>query len=213
MVAIQPVLKARGLNIPGFVPKGFNFSSQNFVDTSGSLSSVYAYQTTNRTPFFEFHTSSFFPARAIPDFQPNASSFNQLRDVFGSQILRAMTTIFVKRGRKDSRWYRFTDQGFENFKFGTGVQKLYWDYNNIFRRQLQCWVDQKAQVSTNRYAGGFNILAHVFGPLFFNNNFSIKGNIQDNLGSASYPGHHRRLHFLDSPRLERRCCYSCSSGK
>ena len=188
---IQPVLKARGLNLPGFVPKGFNFSSQNFVDTSGSLSSVYAYQTTNRTPFFEFHTSSFFPARGIPDFQPNASSFNQLRDVFGSQILRAMTTIFIKRGRKDSRWYRFTDQGFENFKFGTGVQKLYWDYNNIFRRQLQCWVDQKAQVSTNRYAGGFNILAHVFGPLFFNNNFSIKGNIQDNLGSASYPGYHK----------------------
>ena len=187
--AIQPVLKARGLNLPGFVPKGFNFSSQNFVDTSGSLSSVYAYQTLNNTPFFEFHTSSFFPARAIPDFEPNASSFNQLRDVFGSQILRAMTTIFVKRGRKDSRWYRFTDQGFENFKFGTGVQKLYWDYNNIFRRQLQCWVDQETQVDGNRYAGGFNILAHVFGPLFFNNNFSIKGNIQDNLGSNSYPSH------------------------
>ena len=185
---LQPVLKARGLNLPGFVPKGFNFSSQNFVDTSGSLSSVYSYYNTSATPFFEFYASSFFPARAIPDFEPNASSFNQLRDVFGSQILRAMTETFVRRGRKDSRWYRFTDQGFENFKFGTGTQKLYWDYNNTFRRQLQCWVNQETQVDGNRYAGGFNILAHVFGPLLFNHNFSIKGNIQDNLGSKSYPG-------------------------
>lgn len=186
--ALQPVLKGRGLNLPGFVPKGFNFSSQSFVDTSGSLSSVYSYYNTSATPFFEFHASSFFPARAIPDFEPNASSFNQLRDVFGSQILRAMTNIFVRRGRKDARWYRFTDQGFENFKFGTGVQKLYWDYNNKFRRQLQCWVDQETQVDGDRYAGGFNILAHVFGPLLFNHNFSIKGKIQNNLGAKSFPG-------------------------
>ena len=184
---LQPVLKARGLNLPGFVPKGFNFSSQNFVDTSGSLSSVYSYYNTSATPFFEFNSSSFFPARAIPDFEPNASSFNQLRDVFGSQILRAMTETFVRRGRKDARWYRFTDQGFENFKFGQGTQKLYWDYNNTFRKQLQCWIDQETQVGGDRYAGGFNILAHVFGPLLFNHNFSIKGNIQDNLGSKSYP--------------------------
>jgi len=186
--ALQPVLKARGLNLPGFVPKGFNFSSQNFVDTSGSLSSVYSYYNTSAAPFFEFQASSFFPARAIPGFEPNASSFNQLRDVFGSQILRAMTTIFVRRGRKDSRWYHFTDQGFENFKFGAGVQRLYWDYNNTFRRQLQCWVDQNTQVDGDRYAGGFNILAHVFGPLLFNHNFSIKGKIQDNLGGKSFPG-------------------------
>ena len=184
---LQPVLKARGLNMPGFAPKGFNFSSQNYVSTSGSLSSVYSYYNTSATPFFEFTASEFFPSRAIPDFEPNASSFNQLRDVFGSQILRAMTNIFIKRGRKDARWYRFTDQGFENFKFGTGIQKLYYEYNNKFRRQLQCWVDQEAQVSVNRYAGGFNILAHVFGPLFFNHNFSIRGNIQKSLGSKAYP--------------------------
>ena len=188
---IQPVLKARGLNLPGFVPKGFNFSSQSFTDTNGSLSSVYSYYNTSAAPFHEFYASSFFPARVIPDYEPNASSFNQLRDVFGSQILRAMTNIFLRRGRVDSRWYRFTDQGFENFKFGTGIQKLYWEYNNTFRRQLQCWVDQETQVDGDRYAGGFNILAHVFGPLLFNHNFSIKGKIQNNLKSMSYPGWYR----------------------
>jgi len=186
--ALQPVLKRRGLNLPGFVPKGFNFSSQSFVNTSGSLSSVYSYYNTSATPFFEFHASSFFPARNVPFMEPNASSFNQLRDVFGSPILRAMTTIFIKRGRKDSRWYRFTDQGFENFKFGTGVQQLYHDYNNIFRRQLQCAILPATQVADDPAAGGFNILAHVFGPLLFNHNFSIKGTIQNNLGSKAYPG-------------------------
>lgn len=183
---VQPVLKNRGLNLPAFVPKGFNFSSQGFVDTSGSLSSVYSYYNSSSTKFFEYEASSFFPARAIPGFETNASSFNQIRDVFGSQILRALTTIFIRRGKVDSRWYRFTDQGFENFKFGTGVQQLFHDYNNIFRRQLQCWVDQETQVDGDRYAGGFNILAHVFGPLFFNHNASIKGSIQSNMDVKSF---------------------------
>jgi phage tail-like protein len=184
---LQPVLKNRGLNIPAFVPKGFNFSSQNFVDTSGSLSSVYSYYNSSSTPFFEFSASEFFPARGIPDFEPNTSSFNQLRDVFGSQILRAMTELFIKKGREDKRWLRFTDQGFENFKFGTGIQQLFNDYNNIFRRQLSCWIDQETQVDGNRFAGGFNIIAHVFGPLLFNHNFSIKGDIQKNLDKKAFP--------------------------
>ena len=184
---LRTIYKNRGLNIPGFVPKGFNFSSQQFVDTSGSLSSVYSYYNSSGTPFFEFEASSFFPQRNIPGFETNASSFTQLRDVFGSQILRAMTDIFIRRGRKDARWYRFTDQGFENFKFGTGIQKLYHKYNSEFRRQLQCWVDQETQVDGDRYAGGFNIIAHVFGPLLFNHNFSIKGNLQNSLGSQAFP--------------------------
>ena len=186
--ALQPVLKGRGLNIPAFVPKGFNFSSQNFVDTSGSLSSVYSYYNSSSTPFFEFSASEFFPARGVPDFEPNASSFNQLRDVFGSQILRAMTTIFIKKGRQDKRWLRFTDQGFENFKFGGGVQKLFTDYHTLFKSQLSCWIDQETQVDGDRFAGGFNIIAHVFGPLLFNHNFSIRGDIQKNLDRKAFPG-------------------------
>ena len=186
--ALQPVLKGRGLNIPGFAPKGFNFSSQNFVDTSGSLSSVYSYYNSSATPFFEFSASEFFPARSIPDFEPNASSFNQLRDVFGSQILRAMTTIFIKRGKEDKRWLRFTDQGFENFRFGKGIQELFNVYNTLFRRHLSCWVDQETQVEGDRFAGGFNIIAHVFGPGLFNHNFSIRGDIQKNLHTKAFPG-------------------------
>tara|TARA_R110000824_G_scaffold158276_6_gene332063 strand:+ start:6970 stop:11838 length:4869 start_codon:yes stop_codon:yes gene_type:complete len=185
---LQPVLKGRGLNIPAFVPKGFNFSSQNFVDTSGSLSSVYSYYNSSSTPFFEFSASEFFPARYIPDFETNASSFNQLRDVFGSQILRAMTTIFIKKGRQDKRWLRFTDQGFENFKFGAGIQKLFNDYHTLFKSQLSCWIDQETQTEGDRFAGGFNIIAHVFGPLLFNHNFSIRGDIQKNLDKKAFPG-------------------------
>ena len=176
----------RQLFIPGFVPKGFNFSSQQFVDTSGSLSSVYDFNNASGTTFYEFAGSSFFPARAVPDFETNASSFNQLRDVFGSQILRTLTQIFIRRGKEDSRWLRFTNDGFRNFKFGRHVIALYHEYNNKFRRQAQNWVFDSQYVAGNRYSGGFNIVSHVFGPGVFNHNFSHKGKIIDNLSTNAF---------------------------
>ena len=176
----------RQLFIPAFVPKGFNFSSQQFVDTSGSLSSVYDFNNASGTTFYEFAGSSFFPARAVPDFETNASSFNQLRDVFGSQILRTLTQIFIRRGKEDSRWLRFTNDGFRNFKFGRHVIALYHEYNNKFRRQAQNWVFDSQYVAGNRYSGGFNIVSHVFGPGVFNHNFSHKGKIIDNLSTNAF---------------------------
>ena len=178
--------ESRQLFIPGFVPKGFNFSSQQFVDTSGSLSSVYSYHNTSATTFYEFAGSSFFPARAVSDYNTNASSWNQLRDVFGSQILRAITDVFIRRGKKDTRWLRFTNSGFRNFKFGRHVIALYHDYNHKFRRQLQNWTFQGPYTKGTRYAGGFNIISHVFGPTLFNSDFSHKGRIIDSLGSTAF---------------------------
>jgi len=178
--------ESRQLFVPGFVPKGFDFSSQQFVDTSGSLSSVYDYANTSGTTFFEFAGSSFFPARAVPDYQTNASSWNQLRDVFGSQILRTMTQIFIQRGKEDSRWLRFTNSGFRNFKFGRHLIALYHEYNQVFGRQAQNWVFAEAYTKENQYAGGFNILAHVFGPGVFNSSFSHKGRIIDNLDANAF---------------------------
>ena len=180
---IQRVLKDTGLKIPGFVPKGFNFSAQNFVDTSGSLSSVYSYYNTSATKFYEFYGSSFFPARIVPDTVIAASSFPAMRDVFGDPIVRAITDIFINRGKVDDRWLRFTSQGFDNFKFGQGVQELYKKYNTTFKRQLQNWVYDDVQVDGQRYSGGFNILSHVFGPGIFNHNLGIKGSIQNRMGT------------------------------
>lgn len=180
--------EGRQLYIPGFVPKGFNFSSQQFIDPSGSLSSVYSYYNTSATQFREFAGSSYFPFRAVPDFQTNLSSWNQLRDVFGSQILRAISDIFIRRGRVDSRWLQFTNLGYKNFKFGTGINKLYQEYNTVFNRALYNWISPMRQVKENRYGGGFNMLSHVFGPIMFNHDFTLNGPIINNLSKISFPG-------------------------
>lgn len=185
--ALQSVYKNQGLHIPGFVPKGFSFSAQDFMDVTGPASGVYSYYITSSTKFFEFEASSFFPARGMPDFTPNASSFNQLRDVFGSQILRALTEVLIRRGRVDNRWsQQFSDTGFTNFKFGRGMTTLYQEYNNKFRRQLQNWIDQNTQIGGDQFAGGFNILSHVFGPILFNHAFNIKGHVQRNLSEKAF---------------------------
>jgi len=183
---LRTLYKRQGLKIPGFVPKGFNFSSQSFVDTSGSLSGVYSFYAGSATQFYEFAGSSNFPARNSPPFQPNASSFNQLRDVFGSQILRALTTIFQSRGKEDTRWLDFTNTSFRNFKFGQGVIQLYQEYNEKYRRQLQNWVYEKTNIMEDQYGGGYNILSHAFGPTLFNHNFGIKGNIISNLNLKAF---------------------------
>ena len=176
----------RGLHVSGFFPKGFNFSSQSFTDTSGEYSGVYSPYNTSSTTYFGNEASSLFPIRNISDFEVNASSFNSLRDVFGSQILRALTEIFIKRGEKDRRWLRFTNEGYKNFKFGTGVVKLYKEYNETFKRHLRNFVEPKTLTKFNRYAGGFNILAHVFGPGFFNNDFTVAGNIIFDLSAKAF---------------------------
>jgi phage tail-like protein len=180
---LPSVLKNTGLKIPGFVPKGFNFSSQNFVDTSGSLSSVYSYYSTSATKFYEFYGSSFFPARVVADTDIAPSSFPAMRDVFGDPIVRALTDIFINRGKVDNRWLRFTSQGYDNFKFGHGVQELYKKYNTTFKRGLHNWVFDDVQVDGQIYGGGFNILSHVFGPGLFNHNLGIKGSIQNLMGT------------------------------
>jgi len=176
----------RGLHVSGFFPKGFNFSAQAYADTSGQFSGVYSQYNTSSTSYFGYEASSHFPVRNITDIEPNASSFNSLRDVFGSQILRALTEIFIRRGKYDDRWLRFTNEGYKNFKFGTGVIKLYNEYNTKFKRQLRNTVLPNTKTKFTRYAGGFNILSHVFGPGFLNNDFTIAGNIVFETSSAPF---------------------------
>ena len=176
----------RSLNISGFVPRGFNFSSQQYVSTSGAFSSVYSQYNTSTTPFFQYTAKDFFPQRIISDYETNASSWNQLRDVFGSQILRTMTTLFIERGKTDSRWLDFGNSNFNNFKFGEGVVNLYQEYNRIFKRQLRMAVDQAPLTKQNFYAGGYNIISHAFGPTLFNNDFSIKGRLTNHLSSLAF---------------------------
>ena len=182
------IIPWNGLNVSSFVPKGFNFSSQSYEDTSGTLSGVYSQYTPSTTEFLGYTASAHFPVRNILGFSTDTSSFAWIRDVFGSPILRALTDIFIRRGKEDTRWLDFTNDGFENFKFGQGISLLFNDYNNKFGRKFRNFVDKRTLTPLQRYAGGFNILSHVFGPGFMNNNFSIAGPIQTNLSANAGTG-------------------------
>jgi len=176
----------RGLNISGFVPRGFNFSAQEYVSTTGDYSSVYSQYNTSATPFFQYSGLSFFPQRNVPNTVTSPSSWNQMRDIFGSQVLRSMTQIFLRRAEEDRRWLTFSDEAFNNFKFGEGVMTLYQEYNRVFRRQLRMAVDQAPLVKQNLYAGGYNIISHAFGPILFNNDLSIKGRLTNHLSALAF---------------------------
>ena len=177
-----------GLVTSGFIPKGFNFSSQMYEDTSGTLSSVYSEYNTTSTPFFQFIDADFFPARAVSDIDPQPSAWLPMRDVFGAPILRALTDIFLRRGEVDSRWLDFTNDGYKNFKFGHNVLALYQKYNTEFKRQLRNKVQPGTLQEPTKYGGGFNLLAHVFGPGLFNHDISIKGPIIDQLSAVPLNG-------------------------
>lgn len=190
-----------GQNDPNFIPKGFSFSSQNFYSTKGSLSGIYQYEQNEAFTYDSFLPSSYFPSRAVPpftdidDFDYNsASSLPVFRDFFGSNIRRTLTSIKVRRGRTDRRWWNFDERNFLNFKFGQGMHKIYKDFTTKFNNVLNNEVKY-----TREYEGGLNIIAHAFGPIVFNHDFSWSGEIQnatakyafENLGQeaigTSYP--------------------------
>ena len=126
----------------GFLPKGFNFSSQSYVSTSGSLSSVYSYyDSSGDIPTFPGYGGNtikgYFPQRAVPDEELNVSGWNTLRATFGSTILHTLADIFARRGEEDSRWQLQTEESYTNFKWGNGMMLLHNALNDIFNGQLR----------------------------------------------------------------------------
>jgi hypothetical protein len=183
---------ARSLYASGFLPKGFNFSSQDYVSTSGSLSSVYSYyDSSGDIPSFPGYVGNtvkgYFPARAVPDDELNVSGWNTFRSTFGSQILHTLADIFARRGTEDDRWQLQTDESYINFKWGNGMMLLHNACNDIFNNQLRNVVSPGAQQVGDKYSGGFNLLAHVFGPILFNHAFNIPGMIIENTGTTAFP--------------------------
>lgn len=182
----------RYLYTSGFLPKGFNFSSQDYVTASGSLSSVYSYYNSSGDipdfPGYKGNTvRGYFPQRAIPDEELNISGWNTQRATFGSQILHTLADIFARRGIEDNRWQLQTDESYLNFKWGQGMMLLYNAYNTTFNNQLRNVVPAGRQQEGDKYAGGFNIIAHIFGPILFNHSFNIPGKITSNTDTVAFP--------------------------
>lgn len=186
---------------PDYIPKGFAFSSNTFYSTSGSLSGVYLYELNDNFTYDGFYPSSFFPSRAVPPFTDpddfditSASSLPVFRDFFGSNIRRTITGIKVEKGNKDRRWWNFAEPNLVNFKFGQGLHALFKDYTVKYFRKLNEYVNYK-----RKYEGGRNVIAHAFGPLVYNHDFSWSGSIQEDGSKYAFENQNQKVVSTDYP--------------
>lgn len=179
-----------GQDYSGFIPKGFSFSGQNFVSTSGSTSGVYLYELNNDFTYQGLVASSFFPVRGVPPYTDlddfdveSASSLTVFRDFFGANIRRTLINYLVRKGKEDRRYLNFHEDQLTNFKFGKGMHRLFRDHVQTFERNLQNRVNWK-----HKYEGGFNTIAHAFGPILYNHDLAFKGRLQSESDKYAFEG-------------------------
>ena len=170
----------RGKSAAGYLAKGFNFSSNTYYSTTGLMASAHtpkAGDVIDGVAARSYHAS-----RHVPDMEVNASSIPTWRDQMGSNILRTIIRIFLRRSEMDERWLRFDEDFILDFKFGAQVTQLYSKYITEFGRQLRNFVN-----NDNPFEGGRNIIAHAFGPLLENHSFSLSGLQHAHSDVAAFP--------------------------
>jgi len=168
-MSISGMNPLRGKTTPsGYLAKGFDFSANQFYSVTGGYSGVYDSKPTDTLSGVP--ASSYQWSRGVADMEVNGSSIATWRDQMGSSIMRSIIDIFLRRGKLDARWLRFDEDFILDFKFGTQVNMVYAKYIREYGRQLRNYIDGE-----NPFAGGRNIIAHAFGPLLENHNFSLSG--------------------------------------
>ena len=168
-MSISGMNPLRGKTTPsGYLAKGFDFSANQFYSVTGGYSGVYDSKPTDTLSGVP--ASSYQWSRGVADMEVNGSSIATWRDQMGSNIMRSIIDIFLRRGKLDARWLRFDEDFILDFKFGTQVNMMYSRYIREYGRQLRNYIDGE-----NPFAGGRNIIAHAFGPLLENHNFSLSG--------------------------------------
>jgi len=179
-----------GQDYSGFVPKGFSFSGQNFKSTTGEFSGVYRYELNDTYTYEGIVASSFFPSRGVPPFTDidnfgvdTLSSIPAYRDFFGANIRRTILRYLIRKGAEDRRYWNFSEKNLENFRFGRGLNKLYKDYVVDFEKSLRNFVGLKY-----KYEGGYNVIAHAYGPILFNHNNKFEGKISNEQSKLAFEG-------------------------
>jgi len=179
-----------GQDYSGFIPKGFSFSGQNFKSTKGEFSGVYLYELNDTYTYEGLVASSFFPARAIPPFTDidnfgvdTLSSLPAYRDFFGANIRRTILRYLLRKGQEDRRYWNFSEENLQNFRFGKGLLQMFKEYVVDFEKSLRNAVENKY-----KYEGGYNVIAHAFGPLLFNHDNKFAGRIEDESNKLAFEG-------------------------
>ena len=164
-------------NTTHFMAKGFNYSSQDYNDVTGSVSSVWdtsnnisigrAWITDVSNVYNGIPVSSTWPIRGVTDQSDSCSSSPTLRTHSVKPIIRVIIDELIRRNDLD-----FSNTKIENFEFGEGIHRLY-DKLDTFS-SVHLIVDPPGQ-TYNPFGGGYNLISHVYGPLVFNGGFESSG--------------------------------------
>jgi len=168
----QDILGGVGGGNVQYIPKGFNFSGQNFISPKAeSLSGVY---DPSNTPFIQnnaiaaeapaaeflgVEVSSMFPFRGIKELF-DCSSSNEKRKQFTKSPSQIFLDYSLRRGQKDYSYLKFNEEDMIFAEFGLGFHHLWLDYKNPLKFNL------------SMSGGGHDALSFAFGPLLYNNTFN-----------------------------------------
>ena len=155
-----------------YLPKGFNFSGQNFISpTSESLSGIY---DTSNSPFVKnnaieaeapaanflgVEVSSMFPFRGIQELL-DCSSSNEKRKQFTGSPTQIFLDYTLRRGKEDYSYLNFKEENMIFAEFGLGFHHLWLDYKNPLKFDL------------SMSGGGHDALSFAYGPLLYNTTFN-----------------------------------------
>ena len=185
-----------------YIPLGFNFSSNQYFSTSGAASGVWNAQydialsglsslhdhgtwehwdydrtvlTDISDVLYGIPVSSTFPCRGIhsadcADAVPRHGYMSPFREM--------LLKIAIERGESLDQQVFSGEKAMQNYKFGRDTFQVYGAYSNLFESNLSTWgffKDTAGDISLRVQGGGLALKDHVFGPLVFNNDFSIAG--------------------------------------
>ena len=168
----QDILGGVGGGNAQYLPKGFNFSGQNFISpTSKSLSGIY---DTSNSPFvlrnaieaaapagnfLGVEVSSMFPFRGIGELL-DCSSSNEKRKQFTKSPSQIFLDYALRKGQVDYSYLNFKEENMIFAEFGLDFHHMWLDYKNP-------WVFD-SRIS----GGGHDVLSFAFGPLLYNSTFN-----------------------------------------
>jgi len=161
--------------LPQYLPKGFNFSGQNFISPAvNAMSGIY---DASNTAFIDENVirgnapdanilgvpvNLSFPYRAIEELL-DCSSSNEKRRQFTKSPKQIFIDYALRRGKDDYSFLDFSEHNMIYSEFGSGFHQLWLDYKDPSKFNL------------NLSGGGHDALAFAFGPLVFNNDFNTRG--------------------------------------
>lgn len=210
-------------NTPYWTPLGFNFSSQSYTDTTGAGSGVWdasnnismgrSWIQERSASFNGIPVSSTWPIRGISDSIDSCSSSPATRSHSLAPITRVVIDELIRRGD-----YDFSLDNLNGFNFGYGMHKLYRALSSF--SSINRAIDPPGQIYLP-FAGGYNLISHMYGPLVENSGFdhsgiyslsSVQDTALDKLNPRLTPSRFPQVKYVAAPEVVEGHSYAASAG-